>query len=86
MKNPVQPIVKDDNGILRFKRNEIVRFLLDGGPFDMNQIALMPFSNEDREQFSQLIGYSLCGFCELSYVNEESKEECDRVLVERAKE
>lgn len=50
---------------VRFKENSIVRFLLDGGPFDLNMLARMPFSVEDREQFAQLIGYSLEGFGEL---------------------
>lgn len=72
MKHPVQPLEKDSNNILRFKRNAIVRFLLDAGPFDLNQLELKPFSQEDREQFAQLIGYSLGGFCDLSYVSNET--------------
>lgn len=74
MKHPVQPLETDSSGVLRFKKNAIVRFLLDAGPFDMNQLALMPFSQEDREQFAQLIGYSLSGFGELSYVSDETYE------------
>ena len=38
----------------------------------MNQLALMPFTVEDREQFAQLIFYSLAGFGELSYVTDET--------------
>jgi len=48
-----------------------VRFLLDMGPFDMNKLAIMDFSREDRIQFAQLIGYSQAGFGELSYVSDE---------------
>jgi hypothetical protein len=66
--HPVQPLYADENGTTRFKHNRIVAFLLDAGPFDMNQLAVMEFSREDREQFAQLIGYSLSGFGELSYV------------------
>jgi hypothetical protein len=66
--HPVQPLYEDESGTTRFKHNRIVSFLLDAGPFDMNQLALMDFSREDREQFAQLIGYSLSGFGELSYV------------------
>lgn len=66
--HPIQPLYLDENGTIRFKHNRIVSFLLDAGPFDMNQLALMEFSREDREQFAQLIGYSLGGFGELSYV------------------
>lgn len=66
--HPIQPLVQATDGTVRFKENKIVRFLLDAGPFDMNKIACMEFSQNDREQFAQLIGYSLCGFGELSYV------------------
>lgn len=72
VKHPVQPLVKDEYGVVRFKRNAIVRFLLDAGPFDMNKLAIIEFSNEDREQFAQLIGYSLSGWSDLSYVSEEA--------------
>lgn len=72
MKHPIQPLEKDSNNILRFKQNAIARFLLDAGPFDLNQLASRPFSQEDREQFAQLIGYSLAGFSELSYVSNET--------------
>ena len=33
---------------------------------------LKSFPQEDREQFAQLIGYSICGYHELSYVSDES--------------
>ena len=56
--HPIQPTEMID-GIRRFKKNEIVRKLLDHGPFDMNQIALWDVSDDDRDQFHQLIGYSL---------------------------
>ncbi len=38
----------------------------------MNKIAVMDFSQEDMEQFAQLIGYSICGFSELSYVSNDT--------------
>jgi hypothetical protein len=70
MQHPIQPLETDGNGTIRFKANAIVRFLLDAGPFDMNKLFLMPFTVEDREQFAQLIGYSLSGFSELPYVTD----------------
>ena len=66
----MQPIYLDEHGTARFKENGIVRYLLDAGPFDMNQLAVLPFSDEDREQFAQLIGYSLSGFGELHYTSD----------------
>ena len=74
MKHPIQPIVQGEHGTYRFKKNKIVEFLLDNGPFDMNMLAGQEFSTEDREQFAQLIGYSLSGFGELSYVSAETYE------------
>lgn len=68
----MQPIIRDRGGIARFEANAIVRFLLDAGPYDMNKLAMMPFSDEDREQFAMLIGYSVCGFGELDYVSDEA--------------
>jgi len=73
-KHPMQPLYLDEEHVLRFKQNAIVRFLLDAGKFDMNDLALMPFNREDREQFAQLIGYSHSGFGELSYVSNETWE------------
>lgn len=75
--HPMQPVLVDKDGVVRFKRNKIVEFLLDAGPFDMNNLALMPFDDEDREQFAQLIGYSVCGFAELSYVSDDACAKAD---------
>ena len=72
---PMQRIYLDKHGVARFVANGIVRFLLDSGPFDMNQLALMPFTDAEREQFAQLIGYSVGGFSELSYVSDDAANE-----------
>ena len=73
-----QPIERDDKGTLRFRSNGIVKFLLGVGPFDMNNLALMTFSDRDRRQFAQLIGYSVNGYCELSYVRDKDAEKAMR--------
>lgn len=70
MKHPIQPLEKAKDGVVRFKPNAIVQHLLDKGGIDLNQLAMVEFSQEDREQFAQLIGYSLSGFGELSYVSD----------------
>lgn len=67
--HPIQPVYVDPFGVHRFKKNAIVRYLLDKGPFDLNHLALQDFSKEDHEQFAQLIGYSRSGFADLSYVS-----------------
>jgi len=71
-RHPLQPLVVYPDGVVRFKENAIVRALLDTGALDMNKLARMDFSVEDREQFAQLIGYSLSGFGDLSYVRTET--------------
>jgi len=81
-KHPMQPVVIDDDGVVRFKGNKIVRFLLDAGPYDMCKLAMMPFSDEDRSQFAQLIGYSTCGFGELGYADQEQVAEADEIAAD----
>jgi hypothetical protein len=70
MRHPIQPIEVASDGVLRFKSNPLVRHLLDHGPFDMNSLARVDCTDNDREQFAQLIGYSVSGFRDLSYVSE----------------
>lgn len=77
IKHPIQPLYLDENGTLRFKENAIVRFLLDNGPFDLDTLSLEKFSQEDREQFAQLIGYSLGGYDDLKYVSDETRLQLD---------
>ena len=67
---PIQPIVDG-----RFVENKIVSKLLDmcqEAGYGLNQIAVENFTNEERMQFAQLIGYSLSGFADLSYVDDET--------------
>jgi hypothetical protein len=79
---PIQPIYKDHSGFYRFRENAIVKYLLDKGGIDLNAIARMDFTDEDREQFAQLIGYSLHGFAELSYVSNATYETVYRMAEE----
>jgi len=76
MKRPIQPIYKDKDGKPRFLSNKIVEHLLmlckANGLCDLCKLSMLDFSNEDREQFAQLIGYSLNGFSELDFVSNET--------------
>lgn len=73
-KHPTQPLYLDCKGIIRFKSNKIVEAMLElgrqGTKFDLNSLAVMNLPDEDWVQFSQLIGYSLSGFGDLSYVSD----------------
>ena len=79
MKHPIQPVAEDEHGTIRFKPNAIVSYLLDNGGIDMNDLAMVNFSQEDREQFAQLIGYSLSGYADLSYVSDASYSAADNM-------
>ena len=82
IKNPFQPIVFDAAGVERFKSNMIVSDLLafcSARGLDLNAIAARPeYTDEDRTQFSQLIGYSVSGFAELPHVTDEDWEAAQR--------
>lgn len=84
-KHPMQPVFIDEDGIARFRGNPIVRFLYDWAVnkgMGMNELIMMPFENEDREHFAQLIGYSICGYGELSYVSDKSYAEAEEKVSE----
>lgn len=82
-RHPMQPIVIADDGIIRFKRNRAVRFLLDeataGRPCDLNRIAFQEFPREDMEQLAQLVGYSVSGFGDLSYAKKSTVRKADKI-------
>lgn len=61
-RHPIQPIVIDEYGTARFKANAIIVYLLDHGSIDDNAIRRLPFSDEDRVQLAQLLGYSMNGY------------------------
>lgn len=69
---PIQPIITDENGVERFRANEIVCHLLDNGGVDLNKLCVMDFPQDAREQFAQLIGYTVSGWSELPYVTNDT--------------
>ena len=73
-RNPMQPVILAATTV-KFKRNEIVRDLLDFTTlhgFDMNHIVAQDYTQTDLEQFAQLIGYTVDGYHESSYVSDNS--------------
>lgn len=72
MKHPIQPLEIDDHGVIRFKQNKIIGYLFESGKLSLNDIACMPFDQNDREQLWQLLGYSLSGYGDLSFVSDET--------------
>lgn len=83
--HPMQPIEFDGKGVVRFRENRIVRHLLDFAKprgCGLNEIARMEFSQDDRMQLAQLIGYSVSGYGDLGYASDESVETADRIADE----
>lgn len=65
----------DSHGIRRFRENAIVSWLLEFSRergVGLNELALMDFKDDDWQQFAQLIGYSVGGYGELSFVSDEA--------------
>ncbi len=80
---PMQPVYLDKHPdtapLARFRGNEIVEWMLEEGRngkrFDLNRIASRFMREEhvrDRMQLVQLIGYSISGYNELSFVSDAS--------------
>jgi hypothetical protein len=72
---PMQPLCRDDDGVVRFRANPLVRALYDAARragLGLNELAALPFDDDDRAQLAQLLGYSLAGWCELSYVSDDA--------------
>ena len=73
----LQPIIKAKDGVIRFKGNAIIIWLLESGKLDLNQIAAMDFPKADEEQLAQLLGYSVSGFGDLSYASKKAIQAAD---------
>lgn len=67
-KQPNQPTYTDKHGVRRFQGNEIIEYLVQNDIINLNDLAALKFSKEDQAQFAQLMGYSVSGWGDLSYV------------------
>jgi hypothetical protein len=94
--HPMQPVYEDAHGTIRFRRNALVDTLVerdsergrvypdfpartDGG---LNWTGMQDFEQEDEEQLAQLIGYSVSGYHELSYVSNKSAAQASKLARE----
>jgi hypothetical protein len=85
-KHPMQPVVMID-GVVRFKQNNILRHLVDTGKIDLNYISALSaddfgITKDDRMQLAQLIGYSISGYADLSYVSDASYSKAEDMAAE----
>jgi len=78
-KHPRQPVYIDERGTARFRPNKIVEWAQETGKIDLNDIAIRAakgqFDREDQIQLAQLIGYSVSGAADLSYMDRETIDE-----------
>lgn len=78
MRVPIEICVADD-GVLRFKENTLVTVLVDNFKYEgmtgLNALSLYYQVNnipvEEYSQITQLIGYSVSGWCGLSTTSDE---------------
>ncbi len=85
MNHPMQPIHVATDGVIRFRGNAIVRLLLDwcsARGLTLNDLAVMPFSDDDFMQLAQLLGYSVSGFGDLSYADPDTVQKADAIAAE----
>lgn len=85
MPHPMQPIYKDDRGIVRFRANAIIEQLVRGGTIDLNRVAIMAqaspdITQDDIDQFWQLIGYSVSGYGDVGLVSQEAIQRADEAV------
>ena len=85
---PMQPIYVDGDGIVRFRRNAIVDYLHDTKVFNPNSISaiLSRFPIEDVEQFWQMLGPSVSGYGDLSFIRKETIKAADLAAEKLRKE
>ena len=69
MRHPMQKIEQTEDGVIRFRENKIIRYLMKEGKIDLNQIYCKDtdgdFNKGDYTQLMQLIGYSVSGYGDL---------------------
>lgn len=78
--HPMQATVRDKHRVVRFRANKIVEHLIRVSPDDLNKLATMGFSDEDWRQLAQMNGYSVDGYCDLSYVDAQARRKAVRRL------
>lgn len=85
--HPRQPIEPDEHGVVRFKRNHVVRYMLDHPDADLNilsrEVQLGRLPEADYMQLMQLVGYSVSGYGDLADSGSEARQadadECDEI-------
>jgi hypothetical protein len=62
----MQPVVTDDQGVVRFQGNAIIQHMFEKGQFVLDDLGAPGFSVEDHEQLLQLLGFSVSGYGDMA--------------------
>ena len=87
-KQPTQPMVVDERGVVCFQSNKVIEWLFEAGKLDLIELAVAAaknpagFPRADRMQVAQMLGYSVSGFGDLSYVPRDVAGEMDAAAAE----
>ncbi len=86
-KHPMQPLEFDKEGIIRFKQNAIVKFLIDQYSTQvLNYIYVSgDFPWEDYKQFVQLSGHRVSSCKDMKYATDEEIKRLDQMVNEMTK-
>ncbi len=82
-KHPVQPLVLGDDGRTMFKKNRIIRYLLDAGSIKLDDLTKLDFDDEDWTQLRQLLGCSLDAFQYFNHVDDDTYERAAKQKVHK---
>lgn len=85
MPHPMQEVHIAADKVARFRANRIVAAVYEHAAqhgLDLNKLAIMGFSDEDHNQFAQLLGWSVSGFGDLSYADPELVEKADALAAQ----
>ena len=74
---PMQPVYLDKDGVARFKANAVVDWLFRSNGMDLNRIPTDALDVGDVEVFWQMLGYSVSGYGDLSFVRDETVARAD---------
>lgn len=85
VRQPMQPIIVDENGVARFKKNKMVADLMDRvAPAVENwmrkEVIDGRYTREDYTQLMQLVGYSVAGFGDLDLVDKDATARADAIV------
>jgi hypothetical protein len=90
-RHPMQPVYRDQDGRVRFHKNGIIRRLVDTKVISLNMISQWHgtypgISQDDVDQFWQLLGYSVGGYSELEFISDEAVKTAESVAAAMEKE